>query len=116
MGVEHKSVTLIGAKDSAFSSDKLTEKAISFIIENVCDFMWEGDECAKKYFDESKSEVMEWFGIEDIIGSLWTGNIYYRGIEVSVGLNKKYQEEINQILQWFNIESDIDIHSGVYEF
>ncbi len=116
MGVCHESVTLIGAEDSVFNSDNLTEKALSEIIKNVCDSVWVGDDCAKIYFDENKSEVMGWFGIEDMIGSCWTGRIDYCGISVEVGLNKSYQEEIDHILEYFNIKERLDIHSGVYEY
>lgn len=115
MGVCHESVTLIGAEDSVFNSDNLTEKAVQYIFDELGGFVDDYDG-AKTYFDENKSEVMEWFGIEDIIGSCWTGDVYYRGISVEVGLNKSYQEEINHVLEYFNIKEHLDIHSGVYEY
>lgn len=112
MGVEHKSVTLVGAYESVFSFDNLTQKGLDFIAD-----LFMGDlNDLEEFFNENKHDMLFEFGIEDMIGSLWTGRISYLGVEVSVGLNKNYQEEINHILQWFDIESDLDIHSGVYEF
>lgn len=111
MGVEHKSVTLVGADESVFSFDNLTQKGLDFIADLKGD-----SNDLEDFFNENKHDMLFEFGIEDMIGSLWTGRVSYLGVEVSVGLNKNYQDEINHILQWFDIESDLDIHSGVYEF
>ena len=119
MSVECKSVILVGVPTRLVTWDNLTSEVQDEIVTDVIhnspcgvdrsDFV----EQAKELFNRDVDEYMGWFGIDAKIGSCWTGDFYYYGIEVDdISLNYTYKDEIEKFKRVFNLEPDL--HHGTY--
>jgi len=118
VGVETKSVILIGANPSQLTWDNLTTYAKHLVYGEVdTDNLSKAEleELAKEYFKKEKNEILsDWFGFV-CIGSYWTGVIEYQGVEVhGLSIKNNYEPLVKEFNNYFTIEPDI--HSGVLEF
>lgn len=121
MGVECKSVILIGIPYSKATWDNLTDEVKNDLIDEEIhkspidpydpDVGAERDEFAeqaKAYFNENKFEVLQDYGIKGLIGNHWSGDLYYVGVDVeSISLHYTYADEISTFKRVFNLEPDL---------
>ena len=121
MGVECKSVILIGIPYSKATWDNLTDEVKNDLIDEEIhkspidpydpDVGAERDEFAeqaKAYFNENKFEVLQDYGIKGLIGNHWSGDLFYVGVDVeSISLHYTYADEISTFKRVFNLEPDL---------
>lgn len=127
MGVETRSVILIGADYSDLTWDNLTEKGQQEVISEVIsdspidedeleeDGYLSFEEQAEEYYNDNKSEILtDWFDF-DHIANIWIGQHFQSGIEVGqISLKADYAQQIAEFKQWFNLEPDL--HNGVLTY
>lgn len=121
MGVECKSVILVGIPYSKVTWDNLTDEVKDDLIDGEIhkspidphdlDVGADRDEFveqAKEYFDENNTEILEDYGISGAIGCYWTGDMHYIGVEVeSISFHYTYADEISTFKRVFNLEPDL---------
>lgn len=127
MGVETRSVILIGADYSDLTWDNLTEKGKQAVISEVNsdspidedereeDGYLSFEEQAEEYYNDNKSEILsDWFDFEHIANYL-SGQHFQSGIGVGrISLKADYAQQIAEFKQWFNLEPDL--HNGVLTY
>ncbi len=121
MGVECKSVILVGIPYHKATWDNLTDEVKNDLIDEEIhkspidpydsDIGAERDEFveqAKEYFNKNKLEVLQDHGIDGLISNYWSGELYYVGVDVeSISLHYTYADEISTFKRVFNLEPDL---------